>query len=154
VKFVLNTSPVIFLSKIKCLHLFVESVEEVVIPQGVFDELHDDNLQSQLELRKVSQIGSAYIRGAIGQLHQGELEAIVLAQELNADYVVLDDLLARQKAKRLGLNVIGTIGILLLLKKWQKLNANETWGKIMELTEQHNMYLSTRIFESLKGQLQ
>jgi predicted nucleic acid-binding protein len=48
--------------------------------------------------------------------HQGELEAIVLAQELSAEFVVLNDLLARRKAQRLAINVIGTLGLLLLFK--------------------------------------
>ncbi len=126
----------------------------IFIPQGVADELRDDNLQTQLALCEVSQIGAAYVRGTIGSLHQGEFEAIVLAQELNADYVVLDDLLARRKAKRLGLQVMGTIGILLFLEKRKKLNANQAWEKIMELTEQYSMYLSPHILEYLKGQLQ
>ena len=100
-KLVLNTSPVIFLGKINCLHLLIDSVNTVFIPQ-----------------------------------------------------VVLDDLLARRKAKRLGLQVMGTIGILLFWEKWKKLNTNQAWEKIMELTEQHSMYLSPHILEYLKGQLQ
>jgi len=35
----------------------------------------------------------------------GESEAIVLAIELEADYVILDDFAARKEAVRLGLNV-------------------------------------------------
>jgi len=37
----------------------------------------------------------------------GESEAIVLAIELEADYVILDDFVARKEAVRLGLNVKG-----------------------------------------------
>jgi len=51
-------------------------------------------------MRALSLEGSAYVRGALGRLHQGELEAIILAQELLVDYVILDDLLARRKAQR------------------------------------------------------
>ena len=65
----------------------------------------------------------------------------------------LDDLLARRKAKRLGVKVIGTIGILLLLEKRGALNAKQTWEKIMQLVEQYNMYLSPHMLEQLKEQL-
>jgi predicted nucleic acid-binding protein len=92
-------------------------------------------------------------RYLIRYTYQGELESIVLAQELASDYVVLDDLLARRKAKRLGVKVIGTIGILLLLEKRGALNAKQTWEKIMQLVEQHNMYLSPHMLEQLKEQL-
>ena len=65
----------------------------------------------------------------------------------------MDDLLARRKAKRLGVKVIGTIGILLLLEKRGALNAKQTWEKIMQLVEQHDMYLSSPMLEQLKEQL-
>jgi predicted nucleic acid-binding protein len=48
-----------------------------------------------------------------GRLHLGEIEAIIGACEVNADSVILDDLLARKKAKQMKLNVTGTIGILI-----------------------------------------
>jgi predicted nucleic acid-binding protein len=46
----------------------------------------------------------------------GEAETIVLAEELNVDAILIDDLKARKIAKLRGLNVIGTIGILLNAK--------------------------------------
>ena len=147
---VLNTSPVIFLSKIACFHLLADCVNDIYIPQGVVDELHEYKLPAFIEPRKLSEAGEAYVRGALGSLHQGELEAIVLAQELATDYVVLDDFLARRKAHRLGLKVIGTIGMLLLLKKRGMLDTEQTWGKIYQLTEQHNMYLSPQLLQQLK----
>lgn len=88
-------------------------------------------------------MGSAYVQGALGRLHQGELEAIVLAQECTADYVVLDDLLARRKAQRLEINVIGTVGLLLLLEKRGLVTAEQTWQKIRQLTEQHSLFIAT-----------
>jgi uncharacterized protein len=46
----------------------------------------------------------------------GEAEAIVLARELGLK-VILDDLRARRLALRFGLEVIGTLGILVRAKK-------------------------------------
>ena len=70
---------------------------------------------------RAHRIGLAYVKGALGRLHEGELSAIVLAQELSVDFVILDDLLARQKAQHLALNVMGTLGLLLLMAKRQLL---------------------------------
>jgi len=81
------------------------------------------------------------------------LEAIVLAQEIAVDYVVLDDLLARRKAQRLGLDVMGTLGLLLFLEKRRVLNAEQAWRKIRQLTEQHSMYLSLQLLQQIKIQL-
>lgn len=61
--------------------------------------------------------GSLFVLGSMGRLHEDELSAMILAQELAADFVILDDLLARQKAQRLGLNVMETLGGLLLMAK-------------------------------------
>ena len=50
-------------------------------------------------------------------LDRGEAEVIALAQELNADLVIIDERLARRHAKRLGLNLTGTLGVLLKAKR-------------------------------------
>jgi predicted nucleic acid-binding protein len=47
----------------------------------------------------------------------GEAEVIALAQELNADLVIIDERLARRYAKRVGLTLTGTLGILLKAKE-------------------------------------
>ena len=152
-KIVLNTSPIIFLGKINCLHLLETCVSEVFVPQNVVQELGDESLPSFITTQSLSMIGTAYIKGAIARLHEGELSAIVLAQELNADYVILDDLLARQKAQRLGLNVMGTLGLLLLMEKRQLLSNLEVWQLIAELTQRHGMYLSANILQQLREKL-
>jgi len=50
-------------------------------------------------------------------LDEGEAETIVLALELNASLVILDEREARFIAKKMGLRVIGTLGILLRAKR-------------------------------------
>ena len=48
------------------------------------------------------------------QLHAGEAEMLVMADEQGVDAVLVDDLRARNLATVMGLRVIGTAGILLL----------------------------------------
>jgi predicted nucleic acid-binding protein len=50
-------------------------------------------------------------------LHEGEVEVMLLAKELNADLVIIDDGLARKHAKYLNLTLTGTIGVLLRAKE-------------------------------------
>ncbi len=57
----------------------------------------------------------------------------MLAQEQSVDYVILDGLLARRKAQRLDIKVIGTLGVLLLINKRGLLSADSTWSKIKQL---------------------
>lgn len=52
----------------------------------------------------------------LADLDRGEAEVIALAQELYADLVIIDERLARRHAKRLGLKVTGTLGVLLRAK--------------------------------------
>ena len=53
----------------------------------------------------------------LADLDRGEAEVIALAQELHADLVVIDERLARRHAKRVGLTLTGTLGILLKAKE-------------------------------------
>jgi len=51
------------------------------------------------------------------ELEQGEAEVIILAKEKEIDQVLIDERIARMQAKVLGLNVIGTLGLLLKAKR-------------------------------------
>jgi predicted nucleic acid-binding protein len=112
-----NTSQIIFLAKIDYLEVFTACFNKVYIPESVKLEFNSLKLPAAIEIIAVSDLGKSYVNGALGNLHLGELEAMVLAQELKADYVLLDDLLARSKAQRMEINVMGTIGILLFAQK-------------------------------------
>jgi len=47
----------------------------------------------------------------------GEASAIALAHEIESNYLITDDLQARKLATKLGLTIIGTLGILLRAKQ-------------------------------------
>lgn len=55
------------------------------------------------------------VNSLLDPLGLGEAETIALAVEDDADYVVLDDRLARRRAKSLGLKVIGTLRVLRMM---------------------------------------
>jgi predicted nucleic acid-binding protein len=74
------------------------------------------------EVRKADWINIHHVKDHLAvdllreNLGAGESEAIVLAQELRATYVILDDGLARRKARVIKLQLVGTLGILLMAK--------------------------------------
>ena len=55
------------------------------------------------------------------ELDEGEAEAIALAHEIRADIILLDERDARRAAMRMGLKVLGTVGILLWGKQTEKI---------------------------------
>ena len=51
------------------------------------------------------------------RLDQGEADSIILAMEMNADFLLMDEKKGRKIAKEIGLQVVGLIGILIQAKK-------------------------------------
>jgi len=62
-------------------------------------------------------------RALMMELDEGEAETIVLALELSADLILLDDYDARKVARSFGLKVTGTIGILIKAKQEDKIRS-------------------------------
>jgi uncharacterized protein len=51
------------------------------------------------------------------ELDRGEAEAIVLAEECHAEYLLMDEKLGRSIAEARGLRVVGLLGVLLMAKR-------------------------------------
>jgi len=58
-----------------------------------------------------------YVRLLSTELDVGEAEAIVLARQERVDVVLLDEKEARRVARRLGLRVLGTVGLLIWARR-------------------------------------
>jgi predicted nucleic acid-binding protein len=121
VKIVFNSSPLIFLSRLDFLELFLQSDYEFYVPEIVINEINAkqdeasssiNNLiaNNRLTVKQISLFSLA--RSINERLGRGEAEAIALATELQSNYVILDDFAARREAMRLGLNVRGTLAII------------------------------------------
>ncbi|WP_299291499.1 DUF3368 domain-containing protein [uncultured Mucilaginibacter sp.] len=74
----------------------------------------------------------------------GEASAIALASEVSCDYIILDDLAARKLAKKLGLTIMGTVGVLLSAK--QK-GIVPLFRPYLDLIQQTNFRLSQQLAE-------
>ncbi|MGC9444930.1 MAG: DUF3368 domain-containing protein [Candidatus Methanospirareceae archaeon] len=115
-RLVSNSSPLIALAKIGMLGILRE---DLVIPQAVFAELTEsakeyaDEFDTWCKERVIEVKDPRAVEYLELMLGKGEAEAIALAEELKTNIVLIDDLKARKIAKLRGLNVIGTLGILL-----------------------------------------
>lgn len=78
-KVVSNASPLIFLSKLEAVDLLNECFSSVAIPKAVRSEVGNISLPESINVSAVSEFGEHFVAGALGVLHEGELEAMVLA---------------------------------------------------------------------------
>ena len=118
-----NTSPITNLAAIGQLDLLHQIYREVVVPEAVFQELtaesgqHPGAVVRELDwIRSRSVSKSAVVMALQLELDAGEAEAIALAQELAADLLLIDEHLGRVVAARLGIRIIGLLGVLIEAK--------------------------------------
>ncbi len=118
-----NTSPLLYLYRIEVLGWLPQLFSEVWIPNGVAIELQegrrrgydvpDPNDYAWLRLVAPHSMPSEWLTLDLGT---GELEAMALALENPSRVILLDDALARRIARAAGLDVWGTLRILLEAK--------------------------------------
>lgn len=101
-----NTSPILNLAIIEHLNLLPQQFEEVWIPKAVQEELRlDEDLPGSSIIRQALEDGwlkvkpienAAFVQVLARDLDRGEAEAIVLAIEIGADRILLDEREARR----------------------------------------------------------
>lgn len=119
---VADSSALIALSLCNAVHLLDQLFEKVIVPQAVFDEITKEHKRESVEL-------SNYLKGKIESVDiddyvitdflvvKGELEAVAVYKKLRADKFLVDDKRARKLAQLNGLNTIGSLGVLLIVKE-------------------------------------
>jgi len=104
------------------MEILKELFNEIIIAETVYDEIRAKKSYGyevvELEYVTVQAIqGKIYQDLLLNQLDLGEAETILLAKEINADFVIIDENLGYKIAKNAGLNVIRTLSILLKAKQ-------------------------------------
>ena len=149
---VLDTSPLIVLSKLGLLREGIELFEEAEIPTGVLREVvrKEDSVSSEVlhyvreGLIKVEKKEEEFPRIGLG-----ESSAISLALERRKT-VVLDDKRARRIARELGLTVLGSLSILKkLVRENPKMSLNTLYWRLIEI----GFYVDRRLFDELFSDL-
>lgn len=118
-----NTSPIVYLHRIGALEWLPKLFEEIWIPSAVVGELQEGirrgydvpnpDKYSWFKIIDVSSIPSDWL---VLDLGAGEIAAMALGLENPEHIVLLDDMRARKIAQAAGLNVWGTLRILLEAK--------------------------------------
>lgn len=114
-----DTSPISNLIQLQQASLLVELFGRVIIPPAVARELQAEHQSLPTFLQVVEAADVAAVQRLTGVLDAGEAEAIVLAHQLHADRLLIDEKAGRRIAQEFGLSIIGLVGVLLLAKHRQ-----------------------------------
>lgn len=122
-----DTTPLISLIKIEFLDILENMYKKIIIPKAVYDELIINiDYQSEIDIiQKCTFLQTKIVEENLSvsllqkqlKLDLGESEAIVLANSMNADLIIIDERKARRIAKDIGLTVTGTLGVLVEAKQ-------------------------------------
>lgn len=150
-----NTSPLLVLARLDRLEL-LGPPENVVLTAAVLAEIRDKNdVAAQRVEALVTAIGSVIepaIPVGVDILHSlGAGERSVIARGLLADpdvVCILDDAAARTEARRLGLRITGTLGLILRAKVEGHLHAA---APVLEQAVTAGLYLTDSVLAAALG---
>jgi predicted nucleic acid-binding protein len=150
---VINTSPLIFLSKAGLINLLQILSPEIIVPKAVRDEIYaygEDDITAQIlqatdwlldrETPKIPTIIHNWDLGA------GESEVLAWGYTQKGTQIILDDLAGRRCALALGIPVRGTLGLILVAKK---LGVIPLARPVLEQLRLTGMYLSDSIMNQV-----
>ena len=162
-----NAGPLIALGKLNRLELLADLYHDVHMTPVVYDEVVTQGLArgapDALTVRlfwqhygwPVMEVASvvldAYKPPVI--LDPGEHELLALAQTLSDPLVLLDDEVARAEARRMQLQVRGTLGILVQAYRVQFLTFDHVELLIQEIASRSDIWISATLCEQVLASL-
>lgn len=151
---VADTTPLIGLAKAGRFYLLKEIFGQIYIPEGVYEEVvvEGRGRAGAREVNEATWIETVEVKDKLAvelledELDKGESESIVLAKELKADWVLMDERAARRRLEALGIDKIGTLGILLKAKEMGLL---ESVRPEMDKLRTKGFRISKRVYEDV-----
>lgn len=149
-----DSSPLVVLAKLDCFDLLnrlfprvyisAEVHHEVVIAGAGLPGSSEVSKAEWIEVKAVKNPAGAYSAQRKYGLGPGEMSTILLAKELGANPVLLDDYRARKVAKAEGLGVMGSVGLLetFYLRRY----LTDLRSVFQELVT-HNVYIDKRLLD-------
>lgn len=117
-----NTTPLIGLAVVGQFDLLAHLFGKITIPTAVYDEAvlfgreQGGAKQEVADAHWIEVIpvqDQLAVEVLLDELDRGEAETIVLARELNAAWVLMDEKKGRRKLTEMGIPKVGTVGLLL-----------------------------------------
>lgn len=118
-----DTTPLISLMKASQLQTLQDLFGEILIPEAVYAELTENHAFQEeseeikrcsfIKMVSVSEHRAVDVLQRVTGLNLGESEAIIYADENKADTLLMDEAAGRRVAKSMGIQIMGTVGVLL-----------------------------------------
>ena len=145
-----NTSPVNYLVLLKKDYVFPAMFGAVFAPPAVVAELSSKGAPEAVRAWIGSPPSWLHVQSPRDvdrslDLDTGEREAIALAQELNADRILLDEAKARRAAISRGLKVAGTLAVLFEASERGLLDLGQTINELGAT----NFYLDEKLVQAI-----
>ncbi len=147
-----DSSALVALSIMDRLELLETLFGKVYVPQAVYDEVSISSKPQALKLRKFLADKTIKVQIDIAKmgLGRGEIEAITLYKKMNANFLLIDDRRAKSFAKMNDVNVIGSLGVMVLAKELGKAKSIRTdLGKLLN----SNIFVSKNLINRVLKQV-
>lgn len=153
---VCDAGPVIHLDQLNSLDL-LEDLGQIIIPEEVWHEVlrHRSKIETQqphfIKHTKILKPQNDYLPSFIQifNLDSGEQQALQIINELKASLFLTDDAAARLAALQLGLEVHGTIGILVRAIRRKLRTPEEVISLLKSIPTHSTLYIQRTLLEKV-----
>ena len=147
-----DTGPILHLAEIDFSNAF-DTFSKVIIPDEVSSELKRNKVGIPKNI-KIAQLKKEFkdkVKVLTNQynLDSGEAEAISLIMQEKSDYLLTDDLEARQVAKEFNIDVHGTAGIILRAFRDKIIDKKTALIKIVELKNKSSLFITQDLINEI-----
>lgn len=147
-----DTSVISNLAQIDHLDLLYDLYGQIIVPNKVLSELEAHRLtmtklKSKNWLASQEITDSALYKKLEESIDPGEAEAIVLAKELDAELLLIDERKGRQIAQERGLQIVGLLGVLIDAKRMGRVISLKP---LMDrLIHEASFWISPKLYQSV-----
>ncbi len=150
---VCDTGPLLHLSEANLINL-LRLAGDVIIPPAVVKEFKQNAADFKLpDWVFVKELEQTYRKKALAwrdQIDEGESAAIALAMQIQAEWLLSDDVKARQLAESLGLEIHGSIGLLLWAIAAGHIRSQAEALKMLDALADSSLWISDRVLSQAR----
>jgi len=158
---VCDAGPLIHLDQLDCLDLLAD-FSRIVVPDVVWRETENhrpaafDQKTIRFERLQPREGPSAELLSLhrLLALHAGEVQALQLAQELTADFLLTDDSAAKLAAKALHVSAHGTLGVLLRAIRRRQRTSEEILDVLKVLPARSTLHIKRELLNEIIRQVE